>query len=471
MPHPSRGRAIVLGASLAGLTSARVLSEFFEEVLVVERDPLRHAPEQRRHVPQSAHAHGMLGGGRNALCALFPGWIEDLRAHGAPTGPDQPELAEKVSYLLRGEHIIESPAWWLGGVAASRVLVEHVLRERVRGIPNVYFVEARATGLRGSRHIEGVETSSGPISGSFVVDASGRRSQLVAWFEALGHRAPPVTVVHSDVRYASCMIELDPAFDPPWLTLLGGDEVEGGARGIVILPIEHGRYHCTLTTVAHGERIPDRAEPYLAWGRRIGNSAVHEALLHARVVSEIGPYSVPSNRFIHYDRMRAHPQGVVAVGDAACAFNPVYGQGMSVAALSAVALQRELRSGRRDFARAIAAVARPAWSLAVAEDIRLGCRTAGVRGRAFYRLGDPYRDRLVRAASLDPELALAFNEVVHLMRSPSVLVSPRVIARVLRMRRLPKAAVPSTSPTRATRHLFEVPPLERIAPCSPPTST
>jgi 2-polyprenyl-6-methoxyphenol hydroxylase-like FAD-dependent oxidoreductase len=480
-PLPPQPRAIVLGASIAGLATARVLSDFFAEVWVLDRDSFPSAPDHRRYVPQSPHAHGLLGGGRNALRMLFPDWIEGLRAYGAPVGPDQPEIAEKVSYIVRGQHAIAAPSWWLGGVGASRVLLEYTLRECVRKLPNVrFFEQTRAIGLCADEtgRVCGVQLAGGSdaagasanledrTDADLVVDATGRSSALPEWLVALGHAAPSATVVHSEVQYASCILEAEPDFDPEWLTLLAGDTGASSSRGVVILPIEHGRYHCTFATVASADRIPDEPDAYLAWGRELPSEVVRRALSNLRVASPVRRYRVPSNRFLRYAKLRRHPDGVLALGDAVCAFNPVYGQGMSVAAQSAIALQSQLEredgAARPGFAlraaRAIAAVTEPAWSLAVSEDLRLGCRTEGIYGKALWRATEAYRDRLTRVASIDPEVALALNEVVHLTRPPSVLVSPRIVARVLSARGHATAAVPRTSPTRATRHLFAAPP-------------
>jgi hypothetical protein len=224
---------------------------------------------------------------------------------------------------------------------------------------------------------------------------------------------------------------------------------------------EGGRYLCTIGAVGTGSALPVDPAGYLEAARSLPSPVVAELIERSTMVSPPRRYHVPSNRYLRYDRLRHRPAGVVALGDAVAAFNPIYGQGMSVAIRSAVALGRVLGqvpagvgadTGELEqrAARAIAAVVRPAWSMALAEDLRAGAQVDGIAGARLRRATEWYRDRLERAAGDDPELALAFNDVVHLFRAPSSLLTPRIARRVLRPRPRPAAPVPSTTPAVAS---------------------
>lgn len=436
---------MVLGAGMAGLVAARVLSEHYDEVVVVERDELPDGPAHRRFVPQSQHAHGLLGSGRRVLVRLFPGLSAELAAAGALTpGSGDPAMGDRSIFLVRGGATVRIPAWWSGGFGASRILLEHTIRARVRALSNVVVRERLpAVGLltdRTRRLVTGIRTADGDLGADLVVDASGRGSRLPEWLERIGYRPPPVSIVHSDVRYASVVTEPDPSFDPEWLVILGGQAESGSSVGGVVLRVEHGRLHISFGSIGRSAPVPTEIAELRDFADRLAAPVVAEALRRSTPVGPIRTFRVRDNTRHHYVRMREMPAGVVALGDAASAANPIYGQGMSVAALSATALGRVLtaeggtsRPGfERRAARAVAATSAEAWRLAVGEDLRYGCRTEGVRSPWTARFGAGYRDRLERAAALDPEVAAAFNEVLNLHRPLSSLGAPRIVRRVLR---------------------------------------
>ncbi|POM26452.1 putative epoxidase LasC [Actinomadura rubteroloni] len=445
MSYGENGRAVVLGAGIAGLLTARVLSEHYDEVVVVERDELPDRPDHRRFVPQSHHAHGLLGSGRQVLINLFPGFSAEMEAAGAITAASSgPEMGDRSIFVVRGGTTIRIPIWWTGGFCASRILIEHAVRARVRALPNVTVRDRTpALGLVTSasrRLVTGVQTPDGDLGADLVVDASGRRSPLPEWLEKIGYRPPPESVVHSDVRYASLLAEPDSDFAPEWLIVLGAQAAAGLSVGGVVLSIENGLLHISLGTTGGQAPIPTDIDGLRAFADRTTAPVTAEALRRSTPLGPVRTFHIRKNVRRYYDRMIEMPAGLVALGDAASASNPVYGQGMSVAALSAVALGRlltaeggALRTGfERRAARAVAATSSGAWRLALGEDLRYGCRTEGVRTPLSVRFDAGYRDRLERAAALDPEVAMAFNDVLNLQRPLSSLGSPRIARRVLR---------------------------------------
>ena len=436
---------MVIGAGIAGLVVARVLAEHYDEVVLVDRDTLPDGPAHRRFVPQSHHAHGLLGSGRRALVGLFPGLSADLAAEGALTpGNGDQAMGDRSLFLVRGGTTIRIPSWWSAGFAASRVLIEHAVRARVRALPNVVVRDRTpVTGLVTDRvrgQVTGVRTPEGDLGADLVVDASGRGSSLPRWLERAGYRPPPVSVVHSDVRYVSVVAEPDPAFEPEWLAVLGGQAESGSSVGGVVLRVEHGLLHISFGSIGRGLPTTTDIAALRDFADRMTAPVVAEALRRSTPVGPVRAFRVRRNTRHHYDRLREVPRGVVALGDAACASNPIYGQGMSVAALSALALGRVIaaenaapRPGfERRAARAVAATSAEVWRLALGEDLRYGCRVEGARAPWTTWLGDAYRDRLERAAAMDPEVASAFNDVLNLHRPVSSLGSPRIARRVLR---------------------------------------
>ncbi len=425
--------------------AARVLAEHYDEVVLVDRDELPERAEHRRFVPQSHHAHGLLASGRQVMIRLFPGLSAELDAAGAiTTGSNDPEMGDRSIFVVRGGTTIRIPVWWTGGFCASRVLIEHAIRARVREIPNVTVRERTlVTGLltgENGRRVTGVRTLDGDVGADLVVDATGRRSRLPEWLERIGYRPPKESVVHSDVRYASLVALPDPSFNPEWMIVLAAQATRGSTVGGVVLRVENGLLHISLGSTGRRNPIPSDIDELRAFADRMTAPVTAEALRRSEPIGPVRTYHVRTNVRRYYERMDAMPSGLVAIGDAASASNPVYGQGMSVAALGADALGRLLAAEggvpgpgfERRAARAVAAVSSGAWRLALTEDLRYGCRTEGARTPWTARFDAGYRDRLERAASLDPEVAAAFNDVLNLNRPPAALGSPAVARRVLR---------------------------------------
>lgn len=362
--------------------------------------------------------------------------------HGALTpGSGDPALGDRSLFLVRGATTIRIPAWWNAGFGASRILLEHAIRARVRALPNVTVLDRTpATGLltdRSRRRVTGIRTPGEDLGADLVVDASGRNSPLPEWLERIGYRPPPRSIVHSDVRYVSVVTEPDPSFEPEWLAILGGQARSGSSVGGVVLRVEHGLLHISFGSIARRGPVPAELGELRDFADRLTAPVVAEALRRSTPVGPVRTFRVRGNTRWHHDRARESPDGVLALGDAASAANPVYGQGMSVAALSAATLGRVLATDdgagfERRAARAIAATSAGAWRLALGEDLRYGCRTEGIRSPWTAGLGEGYRNRLERAAALDPEVAAAFDDVLNLHRPLSSLGSPRIARRVLR---------------------------------------
>ena len=216
----------------------------------------------------------------------------------------------------------------------------------------------------------------------------------------------------------------------------------------MLLPVEGGHWLATLVGVG-GDYPPTDYGDFLAFARTLRSPLLYEWLLRARPLTPVAGYRRTENRLRHYDALRRWPDGLVAVGDAVCAFNPVYGQGMTTAALGAQVLGRCLAEGRLGlaFQRRLARAVRPAWALATAEDFRYPT-TAGGRPDRFTRLMHRYTRRLLDISPTDPLVARAFLEVVHLIAPPTALFHPRILARALRGPGRPPLLEPPTSELR-----------------------
>jgi 2-polyprenyl-6-methoxyphenol hydroxylase-like FAD-dependent oxidoreductase len=435
--------AVVVGGSMAGLLAARVLAQAYASVTVVERDHLGEDAAHRRGVPQARHAHGLMARGREALEELLPGLTDELVSLGAPAV----DLQDGVRWVNSGHLLRQAPSGLLG-LGASRPLLESRVRARVRALPNVEVLDGcdatgltstadgrRVTGLRVLRRRDGGGEQVVPAD--LVVDASGRGSRGPGWLEALDYPSPPVEEVRIGLAYATRTFRR--AADDPDGAVVGGTAAD--PRGGALIAQEDDRWMVSLAGIL-GETPPRDPAGFTAFAGSLAAPFVHEVVERAEPLSDVVRFRTPSSTRRRYERLRRFPEGYLVVGDAIASFDPVYGQGMTVAALEALRLRACLADGTADlsrrFLRAVASVVDVAWDMCTAGDLRF----PGVEGRRTpkVRAVNAYLERLHVAAEHDPVVGRAFLRVVNLVDRPSSLVTPGIALRVLRGQRAGTAA-------------------------------
>lgn len=427
--------AVVVGASIAGLSAARVLADGFERVTVVEQDPLPDEPTARNGVPQAHHVHLLLEAGRATLEDLFPGYCEDLISTGGLVIDGLRDIVhyEEGDYLADGS--VRMPVHF-----ATRPLFEQVLRRQVESIGTIrirsgcqfvdYLVDGEPSTVHGVIVRDG-SASSERIPADLVVDATGRTSRTPRWLEEHGYSRPPIDEVHIDVSYSTTVIdrpceERRNYFVPP-----SPPRTRGGAA----FPVEGGRWLVTLFGV-HDDSPPTEPEEFKSFAASLPTSDL-ERLLDTRpwITEEISHYPFPSSIRRYYDALDRVPERLLVIGDAICSFNPLYGQGMSVAALESVILHHELASSdfeklpERFFER-VDSVIEPAWKTAVGSDFEFP-QTTGSKPRGA-DLINRYVSRLLRKAHADGQLREEFYRVLMMEKPPTALFQPRVAWRVLK---------------------------------------
>ncbi len=449
MAASERGRAVVIGASMAGLLAARALSGHFGEVVVVERDRLPNGPEFRNGVPQSRHAHALLRKGLEALDRLFPGFSTELEAAGAVVLEPPRDLPWLNSAGWSGRFTAGVRA-----LSSSRELTESLVRDRLRATPNVVFMtrsevvgltaaQGRATGVLvrerdGSRPDS---TQATEVTADIVVEASGRMSKVPEWLDKLGYERPRQTIINSHLGYASRVFRPARRFDWKGLLIGATPDVPTGAG---ILPLEGDRWMVTLYGYGRTHQPPIDEAGYLEFIRNLRTPVLFQALREAEPLGPIYGYARMENVRRHYEELSQRLDRLLVIGDAACCFNPLYGQGMSVAGLEALALEDGLRkpvdSGSLDGVtasaqKAIASAGENAWLMATGEDLRYpttegGKEATGRVERAIQR----YIQRVLLRSNHDQVVCRAFTRVAHLLDPPSALFKPNVVARVLASR-------------------------------------
>ena len=438
MKDGSDDHAVVLGGSVAGLLAARVLAEAYDRVTVVDRDELSPGARPRRGAPQGRHIHGLLARGQQILEQLFPGFTAELAACGAPSG----DVLGDARLLFSGHRLARTDAG-LVVLSASRPLLEDRLRARVRALPGVRFASpADAVGLRwsrdgrrvtGARLLRRADASAEEvIDAGLIVDATGRGSRAPAWLQALGCGRPTVDRVQVDVGYVTRCYRLAPDGLDGDLACLHGPTADR-PRGGALARLEGGTWMLTLFGLL-GDHPPKDRDGFDAFARSLRFSDLHDAVGAAEPVDDPAAYRFQANVRRRYERMGAFPEGFLVVGDAMCSLNPIYGQGMTVAALQALALRDHLTPGLAlRSARVLPALARVTdgpWEMAVGADLAI----PGVNGRRTprRRIAGAYVARLHAAAAHDPAVARAFMRVTGLVDPPEAILRPSTALRVLR---------------------------------------
>lgn len=441
-------RAVVIGGSIAGLLTARVLSEHYEQVLVLDRDHLPDSAAPRQCVPQEHHVHLLLRRGQEIMERLFTGLLHDLEMQGA-----------LVVDLTRDVKCHQAGAWkgrWRSGITAhycTRTLLEHQLRKRVQALPNVVladmtearplFTDGCVTGVR--RHSVGGSVTGDPEkaedrieAAALVVDATGRGSDVSSRLERAGLGQVPVEKIVTRLGYVSATFARPDSVSTPaskdapddWKVLLYLPRLPDQKRMAVISPIEGERWMVTAGAWFGQEPDPTH-EGLLAYLSSLSVPDLHNAVCDATPLSAPRRYRMPGGQRRHFDQLRHWPKGFLAIGDCVCSINPLYSQGMSATALQVEAMA-EMISKDGDTTqiqrRICEAVSLP-WQQAAAVEEQFD--GIGLPPDLRTSLHRAYFERLTNRARHDRTLAMAVLRVNNLIADPATLTAPAIVARVL----------------------------------------
>jgi 2-polyprenyl-6-methoxyphenol hydroxylase-like FAD-dependent oxidoreductase len=447
--HPERKHAIVIGGSIAGLTTARVLINHFDKVTIIERDHYPQRPDFRPGVPQGRQVHQMLMPGRIALEKLFPGITRKLLDQGAIPY----DLFKDIIVYYGEGHSQRFPSR-LNLYSCSRILIEWNIHHELLQYQQLAILEGyevvglltdtqnqRVTGvkIRERSHQAPAEQQYQELEANLVVDASGRSSAMPQWLQERGFLPPPETMINSFLGYATRMYELKPDPQRDWTGIAAQASIRQGMRAAALNKIEGNRWLLVLVGVGR-DYPPNDDAGYLEFARSLPEPLVYEVMKDAQPLSKIYGYRRTENRWYHYEQLSKLPENLLIIGDALCAFNPIYGQGMTIATLEAQELDTYLRNyeGKdlqgltAKFQQRLAKMLVVPWQLSTSTDARLPTtEIKGSHANTSNKLLDTYIDRLITMIPHNGYIAQAFFEVAQLSSPPTLLFRPDIILKTL----------------------------------------
>ncbi|MCB0036101.1 MAG: FAD-dependent monooxygenase [Anaerolineales bacterium] len=442
------GRAVVIGGSIAGLTAARVLSDHFKTVTVIERSTLANGFDFPQGAPQARHPHLLLIRGERILEGLFPGFGQNLLDGGAQRLNFGRDLRMRVPDGWLPNYETEMAA-----IATSRRLLDHTVYQRVAENAKVTFkphsevmsictdeANKRAIGVQIRNRVTGLVED---VPAEFVVDASGRSSKAPEWLAQLGFDPPEEQTVNAFPGYTTRIYEIPKGFDQNWKTLYIMPNPPHVTRGAIIVPMEGNLWHVSLIGM-NRDYPPTDEKGFMAFARSLVSPEVYEAIKEAKPASPIWGYRRAENRMRRFDALDRYLEGFVALGDAVYALNPVYGQGMTLAAIASQLLDQCLAAQAQKtllndftglaekFQKALQKELVIPWQTATNEDMRwsdtTGKRELDVASKVIGR----YFKMVLAAMPHSVNVTSAFFHVQHMIAPPTILMRPRIVADVVK---------------------------------------
>src|SRR5271156_2995780 len=435
----TRSHAVVIGASLAGLSAARVLSDNYSQVSVYERDELPNAPANRATVPQDRHLHLLMARGAIEFDGLFPGLLTYMVAAGVAVLPNRPDAIHfgAAGHVLGTGHTLRDQ---FTAYVPSRPQLEWQIRRRVCDIANVEIQHRSVAQPRldvDAQRVPGVSLDSDGdepdfVAADLVVDAAGRGTRLPVWLEQWGYQRPPEKTVEVGIGYASHQFRLPEGAIRERVIVAGASRHQ--PLGLGLLGYEDGTW--TLTTFGVAKVEPPHTFPeMLALAKTLLPERIATALQQAQPVGEVAFHRYPVSRWRRYHELDRLPAGILPLGDAVASFDPTYGQGMTMTSLQAGHLRRALAGGAgedlvRRVNRATAKSTYPVWMMTAIGDLTFHHAT-GDKPWWFGPVGSLF-DQFLGAAETDPVLAEWFLRRFSLLDSLYMVPSARLVGRTIR---------------------------------------
>lgn len=435
----SSNKAIVMGGSIAGILSARVLSDFFDEVIIIEKDKQSSFFEKRKSVPQGAHLHVVLDGGLKIFDEFFPNFSKYLEAKGSILVDSQNDVAWYHFGVWKTRYKSSLKASF-----QSRPFLEYHLRNKlfeqcsnVKMIDssNIVGIEYRSTDNR----IIGVKIENNIIYGDFIVDATGRTSLSYKWLEECGIEIPKEERIKIGMGYTSMLFRPNDKYlnGYNWNALFVYPYAPNNTKYGAVIPIEKDkigkRYMVALSGALNDHAQRDK-NGFLNHAKLLANDEIYHFIKQSTPISEFSYFKSPENIRRYYEKLQNPPHGIIAIGDTITVVNPIYGQGMTVIALEAKALQKSLQKGLKNiekrYYKKITPIINIAWDVTSGEDLRYQ-QVKGNRSLKL-RFQNVYSKQLFILSGSNQKIWHTFAQVLHFVKHPLNIFQPYIVFHVIK---------------------------------------
>ncbi|OHX48525.1 FAD-dependent oxidoreductase [Cytobacillus oceanisediminis] len=440
-----REKAVIIGGGISGKLAARVLSEIFQEVIILERDSEPHGPFPRKGVPQGEHIHALLFSGANGLEELFPGITEKFNASGAV----KINSTQDISWFHHG-------VWKLRYVGdyttilQTRPHLEWHIEQYLKNIPNVTIQYSQNVQnfiyIEEENRITGVEIINGSnsirtLNADLIVDASGVNGLSSRWLNKREVHIPEETV-KIDLSYFTKTLQLPDNQNRDWSIKLLYPNPPFEKIGGGISKVEGNRF--LVTFMGYHNEINEKEilksdNSFIEIAKKLPKLDIYQELKVATALSSTSTYRVPNITWRRFDKVNNFPNGLLMIGDTICRIDPFFGQGMSIAVMEALALKELLTNETytnqkmiETFHQQAVKIISPIWNMVITEDFRypetIGKKPAGLSIQQWYA------KNIFLLSSENKDIYNSFIKVMHLLRPTSTLMHPRIIKSVLKRR-------------------------------------
>ncbi|PFF64458.1 glutamate synthase [Bacillus thuringiensis] len=431
--------AIVIGGSMAGKFAAKALSTSFKEVIIIEADERWDGKSSRKRVPQSNHPHVLLKGGENAIEELFPNITNELIEAGSIINNFTRDLKWHQFGLWKQPFIGE-----VHMIQQSRPLLEWHIQKRIHQISNItikyetlvkgLLVDAKLNKVCGVK-VKYLETDTQEeVHADLVVDASGFGSKSIEWLREYEIEVKEEKV-RIDLFYATKMFKLKENEELDCCNMLMSPSFPDNPYGVLIQTIEDNRYFVTFSGYAN-EKAPQTDDEFYDFAENLSISNVTDFLNKAEGITDIKTYKIPYQVRRRFDLVNNVPEGLLVVGDAQCRFDPVFGQGVSVAAMEAHQLQLLLQGRKQldktftqQFYKKTANIIETPWDMTTTEISRHPQLKRELTTKQKFQLW--YTKQIYRLSASNSDVYIRLVRVMNLIRSPFHLFHPKVLLSVL----------------------------------------
>ncbi|NRB38603.1 MAG: hypothetical protein HRU20_09070 [Pseudomonadales bacterium] len=438
---------VVIGGGFSGMVYTAAIAPYCQKITVLDAGVLVFdTPQYRAGVPQDRHQHTLLLKGRQILQQLIPDFEARLDELNVP----ETDYIDDCLLFTHGGKLPRFPSR-VKIRPCLRPTLDWVITQHVIGLENVELrentrvkvldiVNATVKGVK----VSGAKSETEEIIGAdLVLDCSGRQSKMPKWLEECGIAAPKLSKVVPHLGYASCLYQKPPSHSA-WKGVEVACHAPDNPRAAGLWEVENNQW--LLTLIGTAKNFPgNKPEEFLDFAKQLSTPVIYDAIADLEPISAIRTNRGTDNQWYHYEKMNNLPSGLLVCGDAHCCFNPYYGQGMTIVAITAKLLADNLKKSsatepltpqqldklRKSYYRKSFRYQWVGWTMATFEDARWPT-TEGLKLRWYEKLFFKYLDTVLAVSLENDSVAKRCVEIANMTIGVQHIVHPYLLIQCLK---------------------------------------